>query len=182
MLLTYSFGRLENTVSRDADGNQVTAVSHEYDGHGRVAKATDARNGGTRYSYNDLDLAGHLLTETYSGGILDGLNMQCAFDDIGNRKSSGGRASAVSTCGADRRNQYTSRTVAGVADIAGIANPTAALTVNGNTANRKGEYFHHALSLPNGSAAHPTVVVTSAYGGGESSTGRVCVAAWGSPA
>jgi hypothetical protein len=37
-------------------------------------------------------------------------------------------------------------------DVLGIANPTAGVTVNGNTANRKGEYFHRPLTVANSTA------------------------------
>src|SRR5437763_281061 len=60
-------------------------------------------------------------------------------------------------------------------DVLGIANPTASVTVNGNTANRHGEYFHSPLSVANSSAAYPTVTVASTYGGGTSSSGKVFV-------
>ncbi len=111
------------------------------------------------------------------GTPVAGEQFEYAFDDIGNRENTGGRVSAASTYSVDRRNQYGSRTVAAYADVFGIANPTANVTVNGNTAARKGEYFHHALSVPNGSAAYPAVTVVSAYGSGQSTTGHVFVAA-----
>ncbi len=59
----------------------------------------------------------------------------------------------------------------------GLANPTAGVTVNGNTANRKGEYFHWPLSVPNGSAAYPNVSVASQYGGTQTDSGKVFVPA-----
>ncbi len=59
----------------------------------------------------------------------------------------------------------------------GLANPTAGVTVNGNTANRKGEYFHWPLSVPNGSAAYPNVSVVSQYGGTQTDSGKVFVPA-----
>ena len=52
------------------------------------------------------------------------------------------------------------------------ANPTANVTVNGNAAYRKGEYFDYALSTPNGSTPwYNTVTVHSAYGAGQTETG-----------
>jgi len=61
-------------------------------------------------------------------------------------------------------------------EVMGIANPTTNVTVNGNVATRKGEYFHHALSVTNASALYPTITVTSQYGSGQSRTGEVFVA------
>jgi hypothetical protein len=60
------------------------------------------------------------------------------------------------------------RTVAGVVDVTGIANPTANVTVNGNTASRKGEYFHYPLSMANSTPQYPTIQAVSQYGATQS--------------
>jgi hypothetical protein len=86
------------------------------------------------------------------GSPVAGQDFTYAFDDIGNRTSTGGRASAASTYTVNRLNQYSSRTVAPYVDVLGVANPTTNVTVNGNTANRKGEYFQYPLNVPNTSA------------------------------
>ena len=62
----------------------------------------------------------------------------------------------------------------------GVANPTANVTVNGNTANRRGEYFHHELAVINtNTAQYPTVSVVSQYGSTETNSGSVFVAKTG---
>ena len=111
------------------------------------------------------------------GTPVSGQQFNYAFDDIGNRDTTGGRASAESDYSANYLNQYTSRTVAGAVDVVGIANPTAAVTVNGNTAYRQGEYFHFALPVNNSSAAYPTITAVSQYGGTQSDSGEVFVPA-----
>ena len=82
---------------------------------------------------------------------------------------------AASQYSVNRLNQYTSRTVAGTSDVLGIANPTAGVTVNGNTANRHGEYFHWPLAVNNSSALYTNVSVISLYGGHETNSGYVQV-------
>ncbi len=58
----------------------------------------------------------------------------------------------------------------------GIANPTANVTVDSNTAYRNGEFFHHTLTAANSSAAaYPTVTVISTYGAGQTDFGEVFV-------
>jgi RHS repeat-associated protein len=115
------------------------------------------------------------------GTPVAGQRFEYGFDDIGNRKTTGvgGDASGLglrsATYTPNRLNQYTQRTVPDRVDILGIANPTAGVTVNGNTAYRKGEYFHHALYVPNSTAQYPEVTVVSQYGGGQTSTGKVYV-------
>ncbi|NLH71562.1 MAG: RHS repeat-associated core domain-containing protein [Verrucomicrobia bacterium] len=116
------------------------------------------------------------------GTPVAGQQFEYGFDDIGNRKTTavGGDASGGSLrwsqYTANRLNQYSSRTVPAYVDILGIANPTAGVTVNGNTAQyRRGEYFHHALNVPNSTAQYPTVTVASQYGGGQTESGKVFV-------
>jgi len=83
-----------------------------------------------------------------------------AFDDIGNRKETGGRASAVSTYQPNELNQYTERTVAGAIDVFGLADPQVAVQVNGATASRYGAYFHRVVSVDNSaSAQYPTITI-----------------------
>ena len=62
-------------------------------------------------------------------------------------------------------------------DVLGLANPTADVTVNGNVATRKSEYFHYALTVPNGPAQYPTLTVTSLYGAQQSTAGEVLMPA-----
>jgi hypothetical protein len=103
-------------------------------------------------------------------------------DSIGNRTAAanGGDASGQNLRSwaytPNRLNQYSSRTVPGAVDVLGIANPTAAVTVNTYTAYRHGEYFDYALPVSNGSVAqYPTVTVTSTYGGQQTTSGSVWV-------
>jgi YD repeat-containing protein len=99
-----------------------------------------------------------------------------AFDDIGNRTSTkaGGDSNGANlrsaTYTANSLNQYTNRTVPGAVDILGIANSAATVTVNANTAYRKGEYFDYALGVANSSAAVWQAVSVIAANGGSSTT------------
>ncbi len=86
-----------------------------------------------------------------------GQQFEYAHDDIGNRTSTkaGGDASGaglrVAAYSANSLNQYTARDVPGAVDIMGVGLATNAVTVNGATAYRKGEYFRQQVSLSNGS-------------------------------
>lgn len=137
-----------------ADLPDGTFWLYQYDALGQVTS-------GRRYWADGTEVAG----QQFEYGI----------DDIGNRKTTGGRASAVSTYTRDYQNKYSQRTVAGTIDILGIANPTANVTVNGNVANRRGEYYHWPLSIANGSAQYPTVTVVSQYGSTQTGSGAVFV-------
>jgi RHS repeat-associated protein len=111
------------------------------------------------------------------GTPVDGQQFEYSFDDIGNRITTGGRASAASFYTRTSTNAYSQRTNAPIVDVLGVANPTASVTVNGNTANRHGEYFHYPLSVANSSSAYPTVTIASTFGGGTSTSGKAFVPA-----
>ena len=118
------------------------------------------------------------------GTPVAGQQFEYSFDDIGNREQgrrggdgAGGTLSSIDYT-RDRLNRYSQRLVPAYVDIMGIANPTANVTVNGNTAYRKGEYFWYALNVPNSTPQYPDVTVISTYGGQQSSTGK----AWVPPA
>jgi RHS repeat-associated protein len=86
------------------------------------------------------------------GTLMAGQDFTYQFDDIGNRDTTGGRASAVSDYSANQLNQYETRTVPNKLDILGVANPTQPVEVwkdsdSPSTASRSGEYFHHALTV-----------------------------------
>jgi len=161
--LPVSFGyqyNLANQRTRAGLGDGTYWV-YEYDALGQVT-------GGRRY-WGD-------------GTPVSGQDFTYGFDEIGNRQTTGGRASSVSTYANNRLNQITSRSVPPYVDVLGVANPTANLTVRvvggtTYTAARKGEYFHHALNVPNGTAQYPSVEVKSLYGATQAETNEVFVAA-----
>jgi YD repeat-containing protein len=84
-----------------------------------------------------------------------GDQFEYAFDNIGNRTSTkaGGESAGYETSlrsatyTVNNLNQYIDRTVPGAADVMGLAYATAAVTVNGNSAYRKGEFYDYSLGL-----------------------------------
>jgi RHS repeat-associated protein len=68
------------------------------------------------------------------------LSFDYGFDDIGNRQYATSHG-ATSTYQANLLNQYTQRTVPGVAALIGSVNPDANLTVDNQPAARVGDYF-----------------------------------------
>jgi RHS repeat-associated protein len=109
-----------------------------------------------------------------------GQQFDYAFDDIGNRQTTlaggdqtgGNQRSASYT--ADRLNRYSSRTVPATFDVLGLATATSAVTVNSQTAYRKGEYFRREVTASN-SSAPDWEGVTVAVSGVSSVTGNVFV-------
>ena len=157
--------------------NLPVSVGYQYNAANQRTRAT--LGDGTYWVYQ-YDVLGQVVAgRRYwaDGTEVAGQQFEYRFDDIGNRDTTGGRASAVSDYTANRLNQYNTRTVPLSVDVQGLANPTANVTVNGNVATRQGEYFHHALSVPNATAQYPTITVTSQYGGQQSQSGEVFVPA-----
>src|SRR6266511_2868972 len=129
------------------DANQRTRVTlndgsfwvYEYDKLGQVAS-------GKRY-WSD-------------GTPVVGQQFEYGFDEIGNRTSTqiGGNQYGTGLRSAtylgNSLNQTTNRTVSDKVDILGIANSSAAVTVNSSSADyRRGEYFQELVTVNNGSAA-----------------------------
>ncbi len=76
------------------------------------------------------------------------------------RTETGNRGSAESVYTVYLLNQYTQRTVSEVIDVFGLADPQAAVQVNGATASRYGAYFHRAVSVDNSaSAQYPEITI-----------------------
>ena len=51
----YLDGQLQSVIRKDFSGTQLSQTSHTYDAHGRQNTASDARNGTTTFSYDDVD-------------------------------------------------------------------------------------------------------------------------------
>jgi len=116
----------------------------------------------------------------YGGTPVAGQQFEYEFDDIGNRTSTkaGGDANGANlrsaSYTANALNQYTDRTVPGYVDIIGAALATNSVTVNGQAAYRKGEYFRKELSVDNSSEAVWTNITV--VSGGTSVSGHRFVA------
>jgi RHS repeat-associated protein len=172
--------RLQSISSRAyTNGVALAPVGFAYQYNAANQRTRAMLTDGTYWIYQ-YDPLGQVISGTHfwaDGTLVAGQDFSYAFDDIGNRISTGGRASAASTYTVNRLNQYSSRTVAPYVDVLGIANPTTNVTVNGNTANRKGEYFHWPLNVPNATAQYPNLTIVSQYGATQTQTGAVYVTA-----
>ena len=99
-----------------------------------------------------------------------GQQFDYTFDTIGNRTQtqSGGDQSGAglrpASYSVNSLNQITSRDVPGYVDIKGVSYATNTVTVNGQTAYRKWEYFRDELPANNSSAALWTNITVAATG------------------
>lgn len=176
----YDFLNRLQSISSTAYGSSAPSLPasflYQYNDANQRTRVTLGDGSYWVYMYDKLGqvIAGNKYWQ--DGTPVDGQQFNYGFDDIGNRTATGGRASAASAYTRNRLNQYSQRTVAGVVDVLGVANPTSGVTVNGNTANRRGDYFHWPLTVNNASAAqYPTITVVSQYGSTQTSSGAAFV-------
>ena len=159
-------------------GAPALPVSFSY-GDNSANQHTSITNADGSYWVYTYDALGQVTTgKKYwgDGTLVAGQNFEYTFDHIGNRDTSGGRASAQGDYTVNPANQYTSRTVPNTVDVLGLANPTANVTVKvaggtTYTAARYGEYYHHALNV--GNNVYPTLEAKSLYGTTETQSGEV---------
>jgi RHS repeat-associated protein len=179
MVTTRTYDKLNRLQRISSVSSASSAVSFLYQYSAANQRTRATLNDGSYWVYQ-YDALGQVISGCRfwaDGTPVAGQDFSYAFDDIGNRTTTGGRPSAASTYTVNRLNQYSSRTVAPYVDVLGVANPTTNVTVNGNTANRKGEHFHWPLNVPNTSAQYTNLTIVSQYGATQTQTGAVYVAA-----
>jgi len=102
------------------------------------------------------------------GTPVAGQQFDYTFDTIGNRTATlaggdqNGSNLRSASYSANNLNQYTSRDIPGALDVMGVGFATNTVTVNGQTAYRKGEYFRQQLSVSNTTAPVWLTVTISA--------------------
>lgn len=141
--------------------------SHAY-GHNLLNQRVEATlEDGSRWQYQ-YDSKGQLTAGQRKWGddtLVAGQRFGYSFDDIGNRTAAAvnGRQSTYT---ANELNQYTERSVPGAVDVQGSAAATAAVAVNSQTAQRKGEYFYREVSVDNQDAPqYPQIRVQAMQAG-----------------
>ena len=144
--------------SNDAAGRR-TAISRSGEAFGDLSGATDA------YGYNSRSEVVS-ARRTKDGAPVRGFDEDFSYDPIGNRVATTNYtetgAAVVSEYAANNLNQYTSRTVPGVAVVRGFVDANATVTVNENPAYRLGEYFYGSDAFDNSAAPVDAALVTAA--------------------
>jgi len=166
MTTTKSYHYLIRLLSISSMTGSTNVSSHAYT-YNDANQRTRAQLGDGSYWIYEYDKLGQVISgKRYwaDGTLVPGQQHEYAFDDIGNRTTAktGGDASGQnlrsSSYTANNLNQYSSRTVPGYVQAMGIANPSATVTVNGQSTSRKGEFYHVELAVGNTSAAqYPSV-------------------------
>jgi RHS repeat-associated protein len=153
--------RSVNRLTRSCTGRwKKYRTKYQYDSLGQVT-------GGNKYWSDETPVAGQQFDYT--------------FDTIGNRTQtlSGGDQNGgylrLANYSANNLNQLTNCDVPGYVDVKGVSFATNTVTVSGQTAYRKVEYFRDELAVNNSSSALWTNIIVTATGQ-SSQTGNVFVA------
>jgi RHS repeat-associated protein len=178
---TYDYlNRLTQISSAPSAGYTLPlAFNYNYNPANQRTKDTLADGSYWVYGYDSLGQVTNGCKYFADGTPVGGQQFDYTFDTIGNRtqtQSGGDQTGAnlrVANYSANILNQITSRDVPAYVDVMGASILTNAVTVNGQTAYRKQEYFRQQLPANNSAAALWTNIIVS---GGQSVTGNVYVA------
>jgi RHS repeat-associated protein len=148
-------------ISSAPSGTGVPPVSFNYNYNAANQRTKNTLVDGSYWIYN-YDALGQVTGGNkyfYDGTPVPGQQFGYQFDDIGNRQQtqSGGDALGaglrLANYTVNNLNQITARDYPGTNDILGAALATNAVTVNGQTAWRKGEYFWATVKSNNTASA-----------------------------
>ena len=155
---TYDFlNRLTSIGSVNAQSSALDSHSYGYNSANQRTSMTNLDNSRWVYQYDGLGQVTNAVKYWSDGSPVAGQQFGYAFDTIGNRQSTaaGGDQTGANlrsaSYTANNQNQYSSRTVPNAVDITGSASNTATVTVNGQAAYRKNDYYWLPLGIGNGS-------------------------------
>jgi len=126
-----SLNRLTRMATAGGTGFTLAAFAYPYNGANQRVRVDLAGGSFWIYKYDPLGQAIAGRKYWSDGTPAAGQQFEYGFDDIGNRTEVGGRGSAELVYTMNLSNQYTQWTVAGAIDVFGLADPQAAVQVNG---------------------------------------------------
>ncbi len=157
--------------------NALADYAYQHNPANQRTRTTEADGSYWTYDYDGLGQVKSAKKRWSDGTLVAGQQFEYAFDDIGNRtqtKSGGDSSGAgmrVASYTPDLLNRYTQREVPGSADVIGSANAAVAVSVNGQTADRKGPYFRKEVSAANTST--PALLAVTITASNATTTGSV---------
>ena len=158
------------TSTPGASGTLPFSYNYNYNSANQRTKNTLADGSYWEYEYDTLGQVTNGVKHFADGTLVPGQQFGYLFDDIGNRKlttaggDSNGQNLRLANFTNNYLNQITIREVPGTNDVIGAARATNAVTVNGQTAWRKGEYFWATVQADNAASAQWLDVVVASSG------------------
>ncbi|MCW5553566.1 MAG: hypothetical protein KIS67_15580 [Verrucomicrobiae bacterium] len=155
---SYDFLNRLTDIASSAGAAPVSRSAYAYNTANQRTATTNADNARWVYTYDALGQVTSGKKYWSDGTPVAGQQFEYGFDDIGNRKQTkaGGDENGANLRQAsytnNTLNQITGRGVPGYVEVLGLALATNTVTVNGQSAYRKGEYFRKEWSVNNSSA------------------------------
>jgi len=142
-----NLNRLSSVTSTPSGG---AAIIHSYSYNLANQRTQLTREDGSywQYGYDALGQVNSSTKNLQSGSPINGYSFTATFDDIGNRVSTTVNKQPF-TFTANSLNQYSQRTVPGIIDVIGTANPNAIVTANFQRATQQGSIFYDGLTVDN---------------------------------
>jgi RHS repeat-associated protein len=137
----------------------ATSFNYQYNSANQRTTAKLADGSYWQFGYDALGQVTSGNRYWPDGTLVAGQQFGYSFDTIGNRtqtQTGGDQTGAglrIANYTNNALNQITSRDVPGDVDIMGLAIPTGTVTVNGQPAYRRGEYFRAQLPVANAAAS-----------------------------
>lgn len=148
-------GFLLANIANVVNGTALTSHSYTYDSVNRRTQAQLEDGSTWAYGYNDRNELTNANRSWADRSAVAGQQYNYAYDNIGNRQSAsyggdthGGNLQTISYT-VNNLNQYTGILTPGEKEIIGVAYAINGVTVNGNQADRKGQYFHKEINVAN---------------------------------
>jgi RHS repeat-associated protein len=155
----YDYLNRLTSISSSPSSSSSISFSYQYNSANQRTRRTESDLSYWSYGYDSLGQVTSGKKFWSDMTPVAGQQFEYAFDNIGNRASTkaggdqNGANLRIANYYANNLNQYTNRDVPGAVDVMGVCVTSNSVTVNGQTAYRKGEYFRAQLTLDNSSAA-----------------------------
>jgi len=127
-------------------GSATKSTSYTYDTVNRRSKAILENGSSWDIGYDDRSQVTFALKKDSGGAPIPGLSFGYVFDDIGNRDTATANG-LMSDYETNLLNQYTTLTAPQTVRVQGSANPSAAVTVEGQLVPRAGSDFDAEIQL-----------------------------------
>jgi len=177
----YDYLNRLTSISSQPSGTGVPPVSFNYAYNLANQRTQDKLADGSYWVYQ-YDALGQVISGTkyfYDGTLVPGQQFYYSFDTIGNRTQTqaggdqNGGSLRLANYSVNNLNQITNRDYPGTNDVIGVALATNSVTVNGQSAFHKWEYFRGTVGTNNtASAAWLTAAVGS---GGSTNKGSLFI-------
>jgi len=174
-----NLNRLTQISTLDVGLRTLDSHTYNYNNANQRTRTTLADGSYWIYNYDSLGQVTSGKKYWSDGTPVAGQQFEYNFDNIGNRTQTkaggdqGGAGLRPASYSVNTLNQITSRDYPGMNDVIGVAIATNAVTVNGQIAYRKVEYFQSAMGTNNSSA--PAWLGVTVASGNNTNTGNIFI-------